>query len=144
MKSRIRLFVIFVAVSGIASIRILWASDCLSYEATASLAGILITEPALPRNLEFYEPGEIPGRQYILRLDNPICLNQRADDIYYDKSRTDVSEIALLQPSTGADDWPAFLDKRVIMKGELWGAQTGHHAREVMAGPDKLVIAPVQ
>jgi len=106
---------------------------CLRYEPeTVVLEGRLVqmTYPG-PPNFESVEQGDKPEHGYYLKLKSSICLLGVEGDLY---NRSHDS-LTLLQLVPRQADYRALLadvGKELIVRGTLFGAQTGHHHTPVL------------
>jgi len=107
------------------------ANDCLEYgPALVEVKGTIRQEvfPGRP-NYESIAKGDEPEHCWILHLDKPICVKGRPNDDI-DVSQAGVKKLQLvLQPG---DFKGKFINKRVVIKGKLFGAHTGHHHTAVL------------
>lgn len=108
-------------------------SGCLRYEPdTVRVAG------TLSRHMHYGAPGygEDPKRDekevgFYLDLSTPICLEADADDI--DVSKSGIRRIQLvLRDQADFDRLRPYLGKKVVLRGTLFGAFTGHHHTPVL------------
>ena len=110
-------------------------SGCLSYEPSAvELHGTIIREtfPG-PPNYASIRGGDKPEEYWFVVLSDPICVDQDKAEPDLNPAQKDIHKIQLVFRS--ADIYKTQKDlvgKRVVAKGMLFGANTGHHHTPVL------------
>jgi len=116
---------------------------CLSYEpAVVSVSGTLVraTFPG-PPNYEDIDSGDMPETPWLVKLSREVCVNE-------DKANPDLNprqqSILLVQLVIAPKDFEGYrtlIGKRVVAKGTLFGAHTGHHHTPVLLRVSDLARA---
>jgi len=87
-----------------------------------------------PPNYESVEKGDTPETQWILKLDNPICVNGTLQEEFWKKwVIRDVKEVTLVFFQKGMyRKYEPLMQKKVVVTGTLWEANTGHHRTPIL------------
>lgn len=99
------------------------------------LTGVLerVTFPG-PPNYENVQSGDAPETYYVLRLPAQVCM------LDSDQSVISANRLQLFLEPGQYDVFRPRLGKRIMLQGELWPAETGHHHTPLMFTParDKM------
>jgi len=86
-----------------------------------------------PPNYESVEKGDTPETQWILKLDNPICVAVTSQEESWIKwIIRDVREVTLVFLKKGIYKEEYLMYDRVVVTGTLWEANTGHHRTPIL------------
>jgi hypothetical protein len=105
-------------------------ADCLSYEPNrVSIPGTLtrVVFPG-PPNFEDVARGDKPETYFVLKLQQPACVNGNGQE----PARQDILTIQLVLTAPQFSQFRPLLGKRVRLSGSLFGAETGHHHTPVL------------
>jgi len=110
-------------------------AECLNYEPDlVSLNGKIIrkTFPG-PPNYEDIKTGDEPETYWILIVTRPFCVNAITDDSIY-SSESGIKEVQLVFMAASAEykKYKNLVGKNVIVRGQLFPMQTGHHHTNVL------------
>lgn len=100
-------------------------SHCLDYEAKdLELRGRLARKvfPG-PPNYESIKRGDQPDTIWMLRLDRAICVNRRGEFL----AQSRVREVQLIPSEHDVHNLRIYLDRQVLFRGTLRGAEQGWH-----------------
>ena len=106
--------------------------QCITYEPnTISLYGRITRKVfAGPPNYENVAKGDEAEQVWVLRLNRPVCVAASAQW----EAEANVSEIQLVfgEGSSQYNRYESLLGKKVVAKGRLFQAHTGHHHTKVL------------
>jgi hypothetical protein len=108
-------------------------AECLNYEPdSALLTGKIIREtfPGTP-NYESIKAGDEPETYWLLILDRAFCVNAKTDDSLYPAEK-DIKKIQLVFMGNEYQKYENLVGKNVIVRGQLFPMQTGHHHSNVL------------
>ncbi|MFY1665653.1 DUF4431 domain-containing protein [Pseudomonas sp. Pseu.R1] len=116
------------------------ASECNQYEpADTTLSGTLTRQvfPG-PPGFEDVVTGDEPQVGFYLSLSEPLCMkgNENEGDISVEDNETLVQ---LVLQATDYDNLRPYLDQPVVLKGTLFGAETGFHHTQVLMQQVQLI-----
>ncbi len=103
-------------------------SECLSYEpSVVSLSGELDrrTFPGRP-NYEYINKGDEPETGFYLILESPVCV-KGDDSSPFHYPQNEVNLVQLILDKKGYEKFRHFLNKKIKVRGTLFGSHTGHH-----------------
>jgi hypothetical protein len=106
--------------------------QCITYEPnTINLYGRITRKVfAGPPNYENVAKGDEAEQVWVLRLNRPVCVAASAQW----EAEANVSEIQLVfgEGSSQYNKYESLLGKKVVAKGRLFHAHTGHHHAKVL------------
>ena len=117
--------------------------DCLSYEPTVvNLRGTLIrsTLPG-PANYQDVRRGDTAETSWFLELDSSICVNVDNSQPDLNPSQADIRKVQLVLQASMYKRYRALLGRKVVARGTLFGAHTGHHHTPVLLTVKSLQLA---
>jgi hypothetical protein len=120
------------------------ARQCLSYEpAEAKLTGTLVrkTYPG-PPNYESVKRGDRPETYWVIRLDNPVCVNAGTVDADLNPAQSTIRIVQLVVTSEIYKRRRTLVRKHVVASGRLFGKHTSHHHTSVLLTVKGLEGAP--
>lgn len=102
--------------------------SCLPYGDTVQVRGTVLreTHPGRP-NFESVAAGDRAEVGFYLHLEEPVCTRARAVDVPDEMSTDSVTRVQLVLGPDGYSELRAKLGTRVVMRGILFSAFTGHH-----------------
>jgi hypothetical protein len=109
-------------------------SQCLSYEPSeVNVTGSLIRKTfAGPPNYESVRKGDRPETYWLLKLSGPVCVSEDKADPDLNPSQAFITQIQLvLDPELYKSEKP-LVGSKVVARGTLFGAHTGHHHTPVL------------
>jgi hypothetical protein len=110
-------------------------AECLNYEPDLiSLNGKIIrkTFPG-PPNYEDIKTGDEPETYWILIVTRPFCVNANtSDSIYSSESGIKEVQLVFMAASDEYKKYKNLVGKYVIVRGQLFPVQTGHHHTNVL------------
>lgn len=110
-------------------------ADCFNYEPDlTTLTGKIIrkTFPGRP-NYESIQDGDEPETYWLLVSDKPFCVNGKNGDASY-SLETKIKQIQLVF-TAASDEYKKYknlVGKNVIIHGQIFPMQTGHHHTNVL------------
>jgi hypothetical protein len=106
--------------------------QCVTYEPnTIALYGRITRKVfAGPPNYESVVKGDAAEQIWVLRLNRPVCVAANAEW----EAEGNVSEIQLVfgEGNSQYKKYESLLGPKVVAKGKLFHAQTGHHHTKVL------------
>jgi len=106
--------------------------QCITYEPnTINLYGRITRKVfAGPHNYENVAKGDEAEQVWVLRLNRPVCVAASAQW----EAEANVSEIQLVfgEGSSQYNRYESLLGEKVVAKGRLFHAHTGHHHTKVL------------
>ena len=117
---------------------------CQSYEPSeVQLTGTIIRKTFLGApNYESIERGDKPEVAWLLVLSQPICIEKDKKDPDLNPEQKGIRKIQLVfRDATAYDTQKELLGKKVVAKGTLFGAHTGHHHTSVLLTVSTLTKA---
>jgi hypothetical protein len=115
---------------------------CQLYEPSlVQLTGTIIrrTFPG-PPNYESVERGDKPEVVWLLVLVQPICMEKDGTDPDLNPAQKGIRKIQLVfGDATSYETQKELLGKKVVAKGTLFGAHTGHHHTPVLLTVNTLI-----
>jgi hypothetical protein len=124
--------IVFVALVLIPS---LLFAECFNYEPDlTTLTGKIIrkTFPG-PPNYESIKDGDEPETYWILVLDKPFCVNGKKGDIAYSlETKIEQVQLVFMAASDEYKKYKNLVGENVIVRGQLFPMQTGHHHTNVL------------
>lgn len=117
------------------------AQNCLSYEpAVVEVSGKILrkTLPG-PPNYESVKRGDRPETGWYLHLTKPICVDGKEGDEFNQPAKgvTDL-QLVFVKQDKPYQQYRKFLNQNVVIKGTLFGAQTGHHHTPVLLEVEEI------
>jgi len=115
---------------------------CLSYEPSlVQLTGTIIRE-TFPGSPNYESVGDKPEVVWLLVLAQPICIEQDKKDPDLNPAQKDVLKIQLvLRDATAYQTQKGLVGKKVVARGTLFSAHTGHHHTPVLLTVSALTNA---
>jgi hypothetical protein len=117
---------------------------CLSYEPSrVQLTGTIIRRsfPG-PPNYESVERGDKPEVAWLLALSQPICMEQDKKDPDLNPAQRSIRKIQLVFRDAGPyGTQKELVGKKVVARGMLFSAHTGHHHTPVLLTVSTLTKA---
>lgn len=119
---------LFAAAAALLLVQTLAGATCFSYNTAVTISGAIKahTFPG-PPNYENIEAGDRPETSWILKPDQPICVEANPD-IEWENYEVDVSAIQLVFRAAS----PELKSSHVQVQGTLFHAHTGHHHTNVL------------
>jgi hypothetical protein len=113
---------------------------CLEYEpATVRLTGVLRrTVFPGPPNYESVAEGDTPEQYWVLALSNPICVAANSES-EFNVAESDVRHVQLILADYAK--YKHLVGRRVVVKGRLVHAITGHHHTAVLLQLEQMTPA---
>jgi hypothetical protein len=110
------------------------SSQCLSYEpSVVSITGSLIRKTfAGPPNYESVTRGDQPETYWLLRLSRPVCVSEDKADPDLNPPRASINQIQLVLDPEVYKSEQSLVGSKVVARGTLFGAHTGHHHTPVL------------
>lgn len=108
--------------------------SCLSYEpAVVKLSGTLVrkTFPG-PPNYENIHRGDRPETYWLLKLSQPVCVNEDKSEPSLNPAHDDIRSVQLVLTGEAYKKYKTLVGKRVVATGTLFGEHTGHHHTPVL------------
>ena len=133
MYNRYNLNILFSSILTIGLFAAVAGAECLSYEPDmVAVSGIIRTEtfPG-PPNYEAVAKGDSPEIFWILVLDKPVCVEAGQNDAL-NESESEITEMQMILDSKQYSVFRQYLSLRVMVKGTLFHAHTGHHHTRVL------------
>lgn len=90
-----------------------------------------------PPNYESIPSGDRPEKCWILLLDRPICPLEESE---FHPTEQGIGRIQLLFTKGPPPDLPRLIRKRVVAKGSLFPAHTGHHHAEILMDVAEILL----
>jgi hypothetical protein len=114
-------------------------AECLNYEPDAvSLIGKIIqkTFPGRP-NYESVKTGDEPETYWILITAKPFCVKPKAGNGQY-SSESKIEQVQLVFMSNEYKEYKGLIGKDVVVYGQLFPMQTGHHHTKILITVKKI------
>lgn len=86
-----------------------------------------------PPNYESIKNGDRSETQWILKFDNPVCVNRTPQEEFWTKRAIlNVKKVTLVLSQSMYKKYESLMLRKVVVTGTLWEAHTAHHRTRIL------------